>query len=206
MITKLKTILFLLLMAVSLSISASTTFSEDFDRHNSVQVGSGWFEIERNRNDVHIKDEKVILRDNKSGPIDAGLLRVLNGDYSLSTLSFDWKPLIASDWSDTFTVSYAKIVAGEYPLFTEIFSSPLGDNSRKWTSTSLSLNGTPINSPFILMFSTKLDGRCNQLEGVKLDNIKISSSVSNVPIPPVGLLAGLVGSLLLIKRKNTNEI
>jgi len=196
---KLKTTIFLLLMAVSLSLSASTTFSEDFDRHNSVKVGSGWFEIERNINDVRIKDEKVILRDNKSGPIDAGLLRVLNGDYSLSTLSFDWKPLIKSDWTDTFSVSYAKIIEGEYPLFTEIFSTSLGDNSRKWTSTSLSLNGTPINSPFILMFSTKLDGRNNRLEGVRLDNINITSPV---PVPPVGILAGLVGSILLIQRKH----
>ena len=77
---------------VSVSASAMTIFSDDFNRANSNNVGNGWSEIEDDNNDVAIVNNTLRLRDSRflASP-DAAVTRSIDtSGFTSIFVDFDW--------------------------------------------------------------------------------------------------------------------
>lgn len=202
-------LLFVVAMLLPILVQAQTLFSDDFDGRNRKTVGNDWFETERQVNDVRVNKGFAVLRDNARGVPDVALERILEGDFSCAVLEFDWQPLKRSDVTDMLFVSIVSM-SPNTPFYTSnIFSADLGDNSKTWFSEAISLASAPKNYPFMLRFWTVLDGRYNRFEGLRLDNIRISTldkgvlpNVPGVPVPAVGWFA-MAALIMVVRRKVT---
>lgn len=188
-------------------------FNEDFARANNNSLGGGWFEIEESRNDVRLQAGAIRLRDNAEGGIDAGIARQFTAsDLSGMSLSFDWKPLLASDAGDRFLVSWAESYSTRARDWSSLFSTSLGANDRAWTTSIIEPNQLAVLNgldSFYLLFWTNLSSKAQgseDNEGVWLDNITLTglptqnTPPAEVPLPSTLLLLAS-GLLCLVSRK-----
>lgn len=213
-----KKLVTIFLLTLSLTAQAELVFTDDFNRSKSKTVGNDWLEIERNKNDVKItKKEEVLLRDRVKGSngIDSAIVHKVEFPASELTLSFDWKPLLASDQADSLKVSWS--TTGDTTQLDDwqtLFTASLGSNNKQWNTNEIigsdQMIGLQGQDSFYLMFWVDLGpqkkGRAK--EGVRLDNIQLSNTaaiITPVPLPSTILffVTGLAGLLLPRKLKST---
>lgn len=208
-----KTLITTLLITTSLSAQSALVFTEDFDRPNSNTLGNGWLEINKNRNDVAIKNNQLLLRDNKKGQIDAGAAYQIESAGSGLTLSFDWKPLLPSDKKDLLKVSWSTTYSKTASDWQPLFSQSLGANDRQSNTALISsdlMSALNDLDSFYLLFWVDSGPKSSDeyKEGVRLDNIRLSNTETTAPVPlPSTILffaTGLAG--LLVPRKSKPQI
>jgi hypothetical protein len=188
------------------SASAVTIFSDDFNRADSNTVGNGWNEIEDDNNDVAIKNNSLMLRDNRSwfffDLIDAV------ASHSASTtgyqdifLDFDWKASDDTESSDKLYVSWTNTADPLNGLFSwdTIFSADLGGSSFESVSVG-EIVGANNLADFKFAFWTDVS---HWSEYAAIDNVVLRGTPTSVSNPSsIALLGlGLMGLGLASRKK-----
>ena len=204
-----KSLVSILLIAVSISARAELVFSDEFDRQNSKTLGNGWLEFNKNANDVRITNETLLLRDNRKGQIDAGAARKFEG-FTVTdlTISFDWKPLLPSDHKDQFKVSWATEFSKKAADWETLLPRTLEANDGEWKTELINTSALKGLTSFYLLFWIDLGPTIvndEYKEGVRLDNIRVVNTDPTSPVPlPSAIWLFVSGLLGVWMRRKLN--
>jgi len=189
------------------SASAVVIFSDDFNRDNSNTVGNGWNEIDDENNDVAIKDNALMLRDNRSFWIFDLIDAAASNNASTTGfhdifLDFDWKASDNTESSDKLYVSWTNAdgIFDGLLGWTELWSTSLGGSN--FVSVSLGAI-TDFNNLANLKFAFWTDVSSSR-EAAYIDNVVLRGTLTKVSNPSsVALLGlGLMG-LGIARRKKS---
>jgi hypothetical protein len=196
-------------VASASAISATTIFSDDFNRSVSGStitfntVGGSWLELQNSANDVALFYDGATrlgvlqLRDELSGNPDAAASQpgINTTGFGNIQLVFDWKPLSAAEDSDKL---YAAFCLGgtcsntSNTGWTSLPALGLGLGGSGWTiDQTFDLAGAANNAQLNIRFWTDVS---SSDEGAYVDNVRVvGTAVSPVPEPEIYamLLAGL---------------
>ncbi|GJL54998.1 MAG: hypothetical protein NPIRA02_21300 [Nitrospirales bacterium] len=197
----------------STASAGSIIFQDNFNRgygkyKYSSTVGNGWYETEKNYNDVAITYNHLQLRDSRFGLPDAAASRWIDTrGYDNLSLMYDFKPLSNSDYSDKFYVDFRTLGNNSW---TNIATHKLGGNS--WTWNTASLGSYANDTKLQLRFWTNVtDTYAGNYEGTYIDNVKLMGDPIAAPaaVPEPSTMAlfatGMVGMGLWRARRNKKE-
>jgi hypothetical protein len=181
------------------SASATVIFQDDFNRANNNDVGNDWSTIERNSNDVAIKNNYLQLRDHQWGVDAAAWHNNSTESYSDIYIDFEWA---ASSNTESWDKLYLSWFDGSN--WTEVWSTDLGGSG--FTSVSVgAISGADDLSDFGFGFHTNLNVFSQHSERAKIDNVVLRGTAASVSEPgSLALLGlGLAGLGFVRKQKKS---
>lgn len=174
---------------------AAPVFSDDFNRRDANNVGSGWIEIDRNGKDVAISNNALQLRDvhqqsnsTASSPDAAATFSVSTLGLENLLLSFAWAPLTASEADDTLKLSW-RVAGGSW---MDLWSTGLGGDGA-WSTANVGLGAAAADQQSIdIRFWTDVGYSgllgflfdAPQNEGARIDWVTLTGDAIPVAVTP----------------------
>lgn len=171
-----------MLGAMSGAVLAIPIFEDDFNRSNSNTVGNGWAEIEDDRNDVRVQNNRLLLRDD--APRTGVRSRVFDlSGYSSVSLSYDWRAGRGQQRNDRLAVQWRDLNGGTG--WETLVSHRL--TTTGYTPETFSFAGG--SDRVRIRFRLRVD---ESDEWARIDNVRLTgNSVAAVPEPTTLLLFGI---------------
>jgi hypothetical protein len=196
-------------MAVAGPATAAVILTDDFNRSEASTVGNGWTETENDSNDVAIDNNRLMLRDEIDGTIDAAASRtsgISTVGYTDIVLSYKWARLRGSDTEDVLHVQWR---AGPAGTWQDVATHTLGGSGNPFRTEDVSLGALAEGvADFELRFWTDVS---DEDEGAYIDNVVLSGTLpaesartSSVPEPGTLALLGLgLAGIVAVRRRRS---
>ena len=161
--------------------SATTVFTDDFNRNNSNSVGNGWVELNDSASDVAIANNRLQLRDELTGNPDAAASQISISTVGFNSISFaySWAAITSSETDDYLQAAWKQHTATTWTNLVSGNGHALGGNGG-FASASYDLGNLASNTSIDIRFWTDVD---NSDEGALIDWVTISGNA--IPVAPV---------------------
>lgn len=198
--------------ALSASATATTIFSDDFNRGVSDNVGGGWSEVESDAVDVSLvtratSDQEMQLRDDDPKAVASQLNGISTLGYTGISLSYDWAPTNNTESGDFLWVEWRDGSGGSWTsLAQHALIGPAGHQSASWNIA---------NAGGLTDFQFRFRAEVNaNNEGAYVDNVALLGErsaaapalASAVPEPGGLALAGLGCALLALSGRRKKAL